>query len=269
MSPRSARIEELYQAALKRPADDRARFLAGECGGDSDLRRAVEQLLAGETRTQTIGDVVSRPGKGLEAGEQIGPYRIVERLGAGGMGEVFRAQDVRLGRMVALKRLHPEWLPDRGRRSRFLQEARTASALNHPNIVTFYDLVEAAGEEFLALEYVAGKTLDRVIPRHGLPLREALRYAIQIADGLAAAHAAGVIHRDRSRPTSSSGKGDVKLLDFGLAKPGEKLAGPRLRPSCDGGGSDRRNSVVYEPGAGPGQAGGCAVRHLQLRLRAA
>ena len=150
------------------------------------------------------------------------------------MGEVYRAQDVRLGRMVALKRLHPEWLPDRGRRSRFLQEARTASALNHPNIVTFYDLVEAAGEEFLALEYVAGKTLDRVIPRHGLPLREALNYAIQIADGLAAAHAAGVIHRDLKPANIIVGeKGAVKLLDFGLAKPRREAApAAATRPSC-------------------------------------
>ena len=112
------------------------------------------------------------------------------------MGEVYRARDTRLGREVALKVLPPDRLGDADRRKRFLQEARAASALNHPNVVTFYDLAEANGQTVLVMEYVPGKTLDQVIPPKGLPLKSAMAYAIQIVDGLAAAHAAGIVHRD-------------------------------------------------------------------------
>jgi Tol biopolymer transport system component len=135
------------------------------------------------------------------------------------MGEVYRARDTRLGREVALKVLPPDRLFDAERRRRFLQEARAASALNHPNVVTFYDLADANGQTFLVMEYVAGKTLDQVIPPKGLPLKSAAAYAIQIVDGLAAAHAAGIVHRDLKPANIIVGeKGTVKLLDFGLAK---------------------------------------------------
>jgi Tol biopolymer transport system component len=155
----------------------------------------------------------------LAPGAQLGPYRVIELLGAGGMGEVYRAQDTRLGRTVALKLLPEERSLDPERRQRMLQEARTVSALNHPHILGLHDLAEADGQQFLVLEYVAGRTLDQVIPRHGLPLEDAVRYAVQIASALAAAHEAGVIHRDlKPGNIMVTDKGAVKLLDFGLAK---------------------------------------------------
>jgi Tol biopolymer transport system component len=155
----------------------------------------------------------------LAPGAQLGPYRVVELLGAGGMGEVYRAQDVRLGRTVALKLLPEERSLDHEPRRRMLQEARTVSALNHPHILALYDVAEFDGHEFLVLEYVPGRTLDQVIPRHGLPLDDAVRYAVQIASALAAAHEAGVIHRDlKPGNIMVTDKGAVKLLDFGLAK---------------------------------------------------
>jgi Tol biopolymer transport system component len=161
----------------------------------------------------------------LAPGVQLGPYRVIELLGAGGMGEVYRAQDTRLGRTVALKLLPEERSLDPERRQRMLQEAQTVSALNHPNILGLHDIAEAEGHQFLVLEYVPGRTLDQVIPRHGLPLEDAMRYAVQIASALAAAHEAGVIHRDlKPGNIMVSDKGSVKLLDFGLAKMAQPVA---------------------------------------------
>ena len=135
------------------------------------------------------------------------------------MGEVYRASDTRLGRDVALKLLAEDRLGDPDRRRRFLQEARSASALNHPNIITFYDLTETDGRQMLVMEYVAGQTLDRIVSRNGLPLRQALDWAVQIADALAAAHKAGIIHRDiKPANIMVTDTSVVKLLDFGLAK---------------------------------------------------
>jgi Tol biopolymer transport system component/predicted Ser/Thr protein kinase len=152
-------------------------------------------------------------------GRIIGHYRIVEKLGGGGMGVVYKAEDTKLGRTIALKVLPPERVADPNRKRRFVQEARAASALNHPNIITIYDIDEAEGVHFIAMEYVEGKTLDRLIARHGLRVNEALRYAVQMATALAKAHAAGIVHRDL-KPTNVmvTDDGLVKVLDFGLAK---------------------------------------------------
>ncbi len=133
---------------------------------------------------------------GLAAGITLGPYEVIAPLGSGGMGEVYRARDPRLGREVAIKVLPAERLADPVRRARFVQEARAASRLNHPHIVTIYEIESARGIDFLVMELVAGKTLDALIPRHGMRLGEALRIAIPMADALAAAHAAGIVHRD-------------------------------------------------------------------------
>src|SRR5579864_4856938 len=156
-------------------------------------------------------------------GETLRHYRIEAKLGAGGMGVVYRGLDTNLDRAVAIKVL-PAWaVGSADRRARFTQEAKSASALSHRNIITIYaiDTGEIAGQpvDFIAMEYIAGKTLDRLIGRKGLRLNEALRYAIQIADGLAAAHGAGIIHRDL-KPANIivNEQGDVKILDFGLAK---------------------------------------------------
>ena len=151
--------------------------------------------------------------------ESLGHYRIESKLGQGGMGVVYRAYDTHLNRPVAIKTLTAEALADTERIQRFIQEARTASSLNHPNIIHIYDISEQDGVSFIAMEYVEGETLDKAIAQKGLPLRDALRYSIQIADALSKAHQAGVIHRDL-KPTNImvTGEGQVKVLDFGLAK---------------------------------------------------
>jgi serine/threonine protein kinase len=166
----------------------------------------------------------------LAAGHRLGPYEIVGTLGAGGMGEVYRARDPRLGREVAIKVLPAERVADEGRRRRFVQEARAASALNHPHIVTIYDIESADGVDFIVMELVPGKTLDALIPRAGMRLGEALRIAIPLADALAAAHGAGIVHRDlKPANVMVTPEGVVKVLDFGLAK---------LAQAEEGGGED-------------------------------
>jgi serine/threonine protein kinase len=152
-------------------------------------------------------------------GSAISHYEILEKLGEGGMGVVYKARDSRLKRFAALKVLPPEKVTDPERKQRFVQEARSASALNHPNIVTVYDIGQSDGVDFIAMEYVEGSTLDELIGRKGLKLNEALRCAIQIADALAKAHAAGIVHRDlKPGNVMVTPDGWVKVLDFGLAK---------------------------------------------------
>jgi Tol biopolymer transport system component len=155
----------------------------------------------------------------LANGARLGPYEVVAPLGSGGMGEVYRARDTRLGRGVAIKVLPAERMADEHRRARFVQEARAASALNHPHIVTIYDIASAEGTDFIVMELVPGKTLDALIPRHGMRLGEVLPIAIPLADALAAAHGAGIVHRDlKPANVMVTPEGVVKVLDFGLAK---------------------------------------------------
>src|SRR6186997_2279512 len=155
----------------------------------------------------------------LQPGTTLGPYEIISLIGAGGMGEVYRARDPRLNREVAIKVLPADRVADDDRRRRFVQEAHAASALNHPHIVTIYEIESANGADFIVMEYVRGKSLDALIPRHGMRLGEVLRIAIAIADALAAAHARGIIHRDLKPANVIVGTdGAVKVLDFGLAK---------------------------------------------------
>ena len=162
-------------------------------------------------------------------GRSLAHYSIIEKLGEGGMGAVYKARDERLDRFVALKVLPADKMSDPERRGRFTQEAKSASALNHPNIVTIYDIGQADDVHFISMEYVAGQTLDRLIGPKGLPLKEALAFAIQIADGLGKAHAAGIVHRDL-KPSNIivTTDGLVKILDFGLAKLVENA-----KPSAD------------------------------------
>jgi len=152
-------------------------------------------------------------------GQTIAHYRIIEKLGEGGMGVVYKARDLHLDRFTALKVLPPEKVADPERKRRFVQEAKAASALNHPNIITIYDISSDQGVDFIAMEHVAGKSLEQLIRHKALRLEEALKYAVQIAQTLAAAHAAGIIHRDlKPGNIMVTKEGCVKVLDFGLAK---------------------------------------------------
>jgi len=158
-------------------------------------------------------------------GQTISHYEVQEKLGEGGMGVVYKAFDSHLGRLVAVKVLPRDKVADVERKRRFIQEAKAASALNHPNIVTIYDIDSALGIDFIAMELVSGKTLDRLIPRHGLRLNEALNYSVQIASALASAHKAGIVHRDlKPGNVMVNEQGLVKVLDFGLAKLTEPTA---------------------------------------------
>ena len=165
-------------------------------------------------------------------GKAFAHYRIVEKLGEGGMGVVWKAHDSHLDRFVAIKVLPLERVSDAGRKRRFIQEAKAASALNHPNIITVYDVADAEGIPFIAMEYVQGQTLDHAIGRKGLKLATALRYAVQIADALAAAHSAGIIHRDlKPSNVMVTDSGLVKVLDFGLAKLTEPVLADETAPT--------------------------------------
>ena len=155
----------------------------------------------------------------LSAGKQIGPYEIIALLGAGGMGEVYRARDSRLGRTVALKVLPPDVAADTGRRSRFEQEARAASALNHPNILTVFDFGSDGGLVYMVCELIEGESLREVLKRGPITQSRLIEIASQLADALAAAHSAGIVHRDlKPENIMVLRDGRAKILDFGLAK---------------------------------------------------
>src|SRR5689334_11312713 len=155
----------------------------------------------------------------LAAGSKLGPYEILAPLGVGGMGEVYRARDTRLHRDVAVKVLPHDKLADADRKRRFLQEARAASALMHPNIVVLHDISSDHGMDFLVMEYVQGTTLRALLQSGGLPAGEVIRYGTQIASALVAAHAAGIVHRDiKPANIMITPEGQIKVLDFGLAK---------------------------------------------------
>ncbi|MGH7186666.1 MAG: serine/threonine-protein kinase, partial [Pseudomonadota bacterium] len=242
MTPeRDRQISALFHAACELTSEQRVAFLAQACAGDHELRREVEQLLAGD---EQAGDFLNQPvdgvaagllagqvvssqsGAALPAGRRIGHYRIVSRLGAGGMGEVYLAEDTQLDRQVALKLLPAEFTADTERVRRFVREAKAASALNHPNIVTVHEIDSADGTDFIAMEYLEGRPLDRLIRAGALPVGEALGYAAQVAAALVTAHAGGVVHRDlKPANVIVSSAGQVKVVDFGLAK---RLPGPPL-----------------------------------------
>jgi len=224
------RVKDLFYEALHRASDERSAFLAQACESDAELRIEVESLLMSLSDAKNflevpvIGEtgVVNAPWQ-FENGRQISHYRIVEPIGLGGMGEVYLAEDERLGRQVALKILPHDMLEDGGRLRRFEREARTVSALNHPNILTIYDFEEDDGIHLFASEFVKGSTLRQRLDCGGLPTADTLEIAIQIASALQAAHEAGVVHRDlKPENVMIREDGYVKVLDFGLAKMTEK-----------------------------------------------
>src|SRR5688572_1036661 len=151
-------------------------------------------------------------------GTQLGPYQILASIGAGGMGEVYKAHDTRLGRDVAIKVLPEDWANDAERRARFEREARTVSTLNHPNICTLHDIGCHSGTHFLVMEFIEGETLGQRLERGAVPLDQALRYAAHVADALDKAHRKGIVHRDLKPQNIMLTKTGVKLLDLGIAR---------------------------------------------------
>ena len=161
----------------------------------------------------------------LASGARLGPYEILGALGAGGMGQVYRARDLKLGREVAIKVLSPELASDSERLRRFEREARAIAALNHPHICVLHDVGRHDGIDFLVMEYLEGETLAERVDRGALPLSQTLEYAMQISDALDKAHRAGIVHRDLKPRNIMLTKAGAKLLDFGLAKLRAPLAG--------------------------------------------
>ncbi len=202
-------------------------------------------------------------------GKRLGPYEILSSIGAGGMGEVYRAKDTRLDRIVAIKVL-PDHLADRAeRRERFEREAKTISSLNHPHICTLYDIGHQDGTDFLVMEYLEGETLAQRLVKGPLPLDQVLQYAIEIADALDKAHRKGVTHRDLKPGNIMLTKSGTKLLDFGLAKLKQEVAPADVRLSQlptrttdDGTGNNCWHIAVHGPGAVGGRRGRCPHRHF-------
>jgi tetratricopeptide (TPR) repeat protein len=228
MSPAASweRVAALFDQALEQPPAERAAFLAAACGEDVALRRQVEQLLAAHDRADGVLDRTLDAAALQEArspaapDEQVGPYRIVSEIGRGGMGVVYKAEDPRLGRYVALKFLSPDLTGSSHAKRRLLAEARAASALDHPNICTVYDVGETADKGlFFAMAYYEGQTLAERLAQGPLPVAEALPIALQVAAALEHAHQAGVVHRD-IKPSNIflTARGEAKVLDFGLAR---------------------------------------------------
>src|SRR5262245_52420349 len=224
------RCVEIFSAALERQPEERAAFVDHACAENESLRHEVTMLLRSHEQS---GDFISEPAFVAEPelldddrnaliGTQIGPYRVESVLGSGGMSVVYLARDERLGRKVALKLLPQSLIADMTHLSRLKREARTASALNHPNIVTIHDIGSDHSTHYIASELIEGETLRERLMRGPIQLSEAVDIAIQVASALVAAHDAGVVHRDIT-PENIMRRPDgyVKVLDFGIAKVAE------------------------------------------------
>jgi serine/threonine protein kinase len=238
MTPeRWQQIKRTFHEALAIDIGARQSFLARACGADAELRQEVEGLLDAHEQTAHIVDqpVAEVAAQLIEAGDgeslidsEIGPYRITAEIGRGGMGTVYLAEDARLGRKVALKMLPREFTRDAERVRRFQREARAASALNHPGILTIFEIGEANGYRFIATEFVEGQTLRQRLKAGSLDLPARLEAAEQVASALAAAHQVGIIHRDiKPENIMLRPDGYVKVLDFGIAKLTEDEGGNR------------------------------------------
>ena len=221
-------VDQLFQVALTLEPVDRAAFLDHACEGDVGLRREVESLLTSHARAASfLSSPAVEDAAPLLADDKpdsivdrsFGPYRVLSLIGAGGMGEVYLAEDTRLGRKVALKLLPRGFIQDEWRLNRFKQEAQAASALNHPNIITIHDIGQADDGHFMAIEFVEGETLRQRLAESRMSLSQSLDIAIQTASALTAAHQAGIVHRDiKPENIMIRRDGIVKVLDFGLAK---------------------------------------------------
>ncbi|HJT68118.1 MAG TPA: protein kinase [Pyrinomonadaceae bacterium] len=235
MTPeRWQQVKEIFNSAINYRPEERGLFISQACSGDDTLRSEVESLIASHERS---GEFIDQPAFQLAApllvderselkpGQTVGSYEILSFISRGGMGEVYLAEDKRLGRKVALKLLPSSFTKDSDRLRRFEQEARAASALNHPNIITIFEIRDAGPSHVIATEFVEGETLRTRLNRAALSIPEALDIAIQVADALSAAHKAGIIHRDiKPENIMLRPDGYVKVLDFGLAKLSEQAS---------------------------------------------
>src|SRR5262245_49882153 len=236
MNPdRWRQIGQLYHSALEMELEERAAFLDGACGDDAELRREVESLLQARQQADgfidgkvagvadLINEIAAHQQTTSLVGHSLGHYQALSLIGAGGMGRVYLAEDKRLGRKVALKLLPAAFTNDRERLRRFKQEARAASSLNHPNILTIHEIGEAStgegGAHYIVSEFVEGETLRAMLRGGRLDLSKATAIAEQVASALSVAHEAGIVHRD-IKPENVMARPDglVKVLDFGLAK---------------------------------------------------
>src|SRR5437667_2965884 len=221
-------VNDLFQSAVERAPGERAAFLHEACHGDEGLCREVESLLTSYERAENFielpafevaPELVTNAKAGGLVGKVVGHYRIESLIGVGGMGEVYRARDERLGRKAALKLLPDSLTIDETQLSRFKNEARSASALNHPNILTVYEIGAEGDRQFIATEFIEGITLRASIARGRINPHAALEIAVQVASALTAAHEAGVVHRDiKPENIMLRPDGYVKVLDFGIAK---------------------------------------------------
>src|SRR5436305_6842800 len=225
-------IEEIFRAALDHQPDQISTFLDTACGGDEVLRRRVEALLASRQRaasfieTSAVGlatKIIQNGQADSLVGRTIGHYKISESIGTGGMGEVYLATDITAGRKAALKRLPLRFTGDAERLKRFQQEAHAVVGLNHPNILTVYEIGEDHSIHYIASELIEGETLRQHLTRGRMELIEAVDIAIQMASALAVAHNAGIVHRDiKPENIMLRPAGYVKVLDFGIAKLAEQ-----------------------------------------------